>query len=337
MYPKTRKAIQKLIEEAIIPGASYAFIKNNQQDYYREGLAAVYPEKEPIQENQQYDVASLTKVMLTTTVTLQLLESNKLVLEDSVHTYLPLFKSKKVTIRHLLTHTSALNGFIPNRNKLSASELESALLSITPDKTVGEKVVYADINMILLGYIIELIEKDTLVKIFEKRILGPMNLTDSTYHPTDSFQCAPTENHPQQGVLRGKVHDPKAQVLGDHCGSAGLFSTLHDTTRFSQMMLQKGRLDGIRILNEETIFELTKDQTPNKTLNRSLGWDLLTRKEENILFHTGFTGTFILLSIYRKEAFIFLSNRVHPTSDTVIYLEKRNHLIETYFSEVEAE
>ncbi|MCA9765465.1 MAG: beta-lactamase family protein [Carnobacterium sp.] len=337
MYPKTREAIQKLIEEAIIPGASYAFIKNGQQSYYREGLAVVYPEKEPIQENQQYDVASLTKVMVTTPVILQLIEANTLRLEDSVHTYLPLFKSKKVTIRHLLTHTSALNGFIPNRNKLSATELKAALFSIAPDKTIGEKVVYADINMILLGYIIESIEKDALVRVFEKRILGPMHLTDSTYHPIDSFQCAPTQNHPQQGMLRGIVHDPKAQVLGDHCGSAGLFSTLHDVTRFSQMMLQKGSLDGIRILNEETILALSKDQTPNKTLNRSLGWDLLTKKDGNTLFHTGFTGTFILLNSHQKEAFIFLSNRVHPTGDTAIYLEKRNHLINTYFSEMEAE
>ncbi|WP_034552659.1 serine hydrolase domain-containing protein [Carnobacterium funditum] len=335
VYPKTRTAVKKLIKDTIIPGASYAFIKNGQQESYREGLAAIYPKEERIQKNQQYDVASLTKVMLTTTVILQLLENEKITLEDSVYNYLPSFKSDEITIRHLLTHTSALNGFIPNRDNLSASELKLALLSLTPDTTLGKKVKYADINMILLGYIIEFIEKDALYSVFEKKILNPLGLTNSTYHPSNPVQCAPTQNHPQRGIIRGEVHDPKARVLGDHCGSAGLFSTLDDVTRFSQMMLQKGELEGTRILAEATISNLTKDRTPNGKLSRSLGWDLILRKEESFLFHTGFTGTFIILNIKQQEAFIFLSNRVHPTSDKEIYLANRNHLIETYLWESE--
>lgn len=337
VYPKTRTEIQKLIEDTIIPGASYAFIKNNQLESYREGLAAVYPEKEAIQKNQQYDVASLTKVMLTTTVILQLLENETISLEDPVHFYLPSFKSNEVTIQHLLTHTSALNGLISNRDQLSANELKAALLSLTPDSTLGKEVKYADINMILLGYIIESIEKNTLFSVFKERILDPLKLTDSTYHPNNTIQCAPTQNHPQRGIIRGIVHDPKAWVLGDHCGSAGLFSSLEDVTRFSLMMLQKGELDGVRILKERTVSQLVKDRTPNGILNRSLGWDLITRKKGRYLFHTGFTGTFILLDIKNEEAFIFLSNRVHPSSDTKQYLKKRNQLLEVYFSEKEGE
>lgn len=336
MYYNTRKLIQCYIEDHTLPGASYAFIKQQENRQYREGLAAVIPHKEPIKENQQYDVASLTKVMLTTTVILQLWESGAVALEDAVQTYLPDFRANQVTIRHLLTHTSALNGFIPNRDALSASELKAALLRLPVEDSFGTEVKYSDTNMILLGYIIEGIENETLSAVFEKRVLQPLNLQHSTFHPADPAQCAPTEKQPNRGVIRGVVHDPKALVLGDHCGSAGLFSTLNDVTRFSQMLLQKGQLEGIRILQESTVEQLLQDWTPNGNLERSLGWDLKVRKQDRYLFHTGFTGTFILLDIKKQEAFIFLSNRVHPISDTPAYLKKRDRLIETYFSEKEA-
>lgn len=336
MYSNTRKLIQRYIEDQTLPGASYAFINQQETKQYREGLAAVIPHKEPIIENQQYDVASLTKVILTATVILQLWESGTVSLEDSVQTYLPGFSAGQATIRHLLTHTSALNGFILNRDALSASELKAALLRLPVEDSFGIEAKYTDTNMILLGYIIEVIEKETLSAVFEKRVIQPLNLLDSTFHPADPAQCAPTEKQPDRGVIRGVVHDPKALVLGDHCGSAGLFSTLNDVSRFSQMLLQKGQLDGIRILQESTVDQLSQDWTPNGKLERSLGWDLKVRKKGCYLFHTGFTGTFILLDIKKQEAFIFLSNRVHPISDTPVYLKKRDQLIDTYFSEKEA-
>ncbi len=258
-------------------------------------------------------------------------------LDASVQTYLPDFSASQVTLRHLLTHTSGLNGFIPNRNALSASELKAALLNLPVEDICGTKVKYTDTNMILLGYIIESIENETLSVVFEKRIMVPLNLLDSTFHPADPAQCAPTESQPDRGVIRGEVHDPKALVLGDHCGSAGLFSTLNDVLRFSQMLLQKGQLEGVRILQESTVEQLTRDWTPSGKLERSLGWDLTIRKQGRYLFHTGFTGTFILFDIKKQTAFVFLSNRVHPTSDTPTYLKKRDQLIETYFSEKEVE
>lgn len=337
MYDNTRKLIRHFTEDGTLPGASYAFINQKGTRQYREGLAALIPHQEPIRENQQYDVASLTKVILTTTVILQLLENRTLELDAFVQTYLPDFSADQLTLRHLLTHTSGLNGFIPNRDALSASELKAALLNLPVDDTFGKKVNYTDTNMILLGYIIETMEDETLSAVFEKRIMRPLNLLDSTFHPTDPTQCAPTENHPDRGIIRGEVHDPKAKVLGDHCGSAGLFSTLNDVSRFSQMLLQKGQLDGVRILQESTVEQLTQDWTPNGKLERSLGWDLKVREQGRYLFHTGFTGTFMLLDIKEQTAFVFLSNRVHPTSDTPAYLKKRDQLIETYLSEKEAE
>lgn len=325
--------IQKLIEENIIPGASYGFIEGNKQYSYKEGYAAVYPEKEDIQKNQLYDVASLTKVMMTTTVILQLVEEGKIRIDDTVQKHLPAFSSPEVTIRHLLTHTSAINGYISNRDALTAEELKRAILQLPVGDAIGKQVVYTDTGMILLGFLIEEIEKETLMKVFEKRVILPLNLKDSSFHPEQPGRCAPTELHPKRGLIRGKVHDPKAFVLGDHCGSAGLFSSLKDCLTFAQMMLNKGQLNVVRILQQQTVDNLVNDWTPTGGLKRSLGWDLKETPKQPVLFHTGFTGTFIVLDILQNKAFIFLSNRVHPKSDTPVYLKKRDELVTIYLLE----
>lgn len=333
MYPKTRKAIQSLIQEGIMPGASYAFIEGNDVQHYLDGLAAIFPEEEAIKPGLLYDVASLTKVMMTTTVILQLIEEGKMAVDDPVQQHLLEYSSSEVTIRHLLTHTSAINGYIPNRDALSASELKRALMELPVGENRGKEVVYTDTGMILLGFIIEKIEQLPLQQVFNKRVLQPLKLEDSTFEPTDVNQCAPTELHPKRGLIRGEVHDPKAFVLKGHCGSAGLFSSLKDCLTFAQMMLNKGESNGVRVLKEKTVEGLLKDWTPTGDLWRSLGWNLKGNKDHPILFHTGFTGTFILIDVLEQKAFVFLSNRVHPKSHTPTYLEKRDMLIDIYLKE----
>lgn len=333
MYPETRKHIEELKKEGVFPGASSGFIKGNESFSFKTGYAAVYPEKELIQEKQLYDVASLTKVMMTTTVVLQLLEEGKIEVDDPLQKHLPQYFSANVTIRHLLTHTSDIRGYIPNRDALSPEALKKALMELPVGEKNGQKVVYTDTGLILLGFMIEAIEQQTLTDVFKKRVIEPLGLKEATFFPTDITQCAPTELHPERSLIRGVVHDPKALILGEHCGSAGLFSSLRDCLSFAQMMLNKGQLNGTRILQEQTIESLVKDWTPTGTLKRSLGWDLRGTQKHPVLYHTGFTGTFMLLDIPQKEAFIFLSNRVHPKSDTSVYLEKREELIKVYFSE----
>lgn len=193
MYPKTINVIQQLVEDEVIPGASFGFIKNNEQATYREGLSAIVPNREALKENQLYDIASLTKVLLTTTIILQLWQEEKLNPADKVSDYLTDFPSKEVTLRHLLTHTSGIEGYIPNRDALSASELKEAILHLPVGKIFDKEVRYTDTGFILLGFIIEAIEKTTLVNVFANRISGPLNLNDSSYHPRDKEMCVPTE------------------------------------------------------------------------------------------------------------------------------------------------
>lgn len=340
MYPKTRAMIHSLIEDKTIPGANYQFITKEGIESYSEGLAAVFPQSEPIKSDLLYDVASLTKVMMTTTVILQLWETGQLKLTDPVKVYLPTFSEPKVTIQHLLTHTSALQGFIPNRDQLNQAELKEALLHLPIGEGFEKEAVYTDSGMILLGFIIEAILKDDLVAIFNQRIIQPLDLKNTTFSPRDPMMCAPTENHQIRGLIRGVVHDPKALVLGEHCGSAGLFSNLQDVSRFSQMLLNRGTIDGVEILKEETVTALIQDWTPSGTLHRSLGWDLFSSidgtDKTRYLFHSGFTGTFILLDLAAEEGFVFLSNRVHPINDNPHYLKRRNEVLQAYFHEKEA-
>lgn len=338
-YPKTQKLIEELIAESTIPGASYAFIEPTETVFRRQGYAAVLPEKEPILEDELYDLASVTKVMMTTTLVLQLWEEGKLNLDDSVGKYLPSFSQPQVTLRHLLTHTSALNGFIQNRNLLSAEELAEALLHLPVGENFGKEVVYTDTSMILLGFVIEKITGETLTTVFEERIAQPLNLKNTTFKPSNPLQAAPTENHPERGWIRGIVHDPKALVLYPHCGSAGLFSSLEDVVSFSQMLLNGGSLAGVQILRSEIVAALMQDWTPTGKLNRSLGWAFLGTTDgtnpSRYLLHSGFTGTFILLDLVNKQGFVFLANRLHLQNDTPHYLKRRNLLLATYIAEIE--
>lgn len=339
MYPKTQALIAEFIQEEIVPGASFAFIDSVEMNKYHMGKAAVYPIEEEIKENQLYDLASVTKVLMTTTLILQLWEEGKLNLTDSVALYLPKFSEPKVTIQHLLTHTSALNGYIENRDRLTAEELKEALLDLPVGPDFGEKVVYTDTSMILLGFIVEERTQKNLASVFNERIAEPLKLRDTVFRPKNPKQCAPTENHPTRGMIRGIVHDPKALTLFPNCGSAGLFSTVEDVCRFSQMLLNDGTLDGVQLLKKETVEKLKQDWTPTGKLNRSLGWDFLSSGDKSnakrYLFHSGFTGTFVFLDLIKQEGFVFLANRLHLQNDTPHYLKRRNELLDVYIGELE--
>lgn len=147
--------IHRLVEEGIVPGVSYAMIKDGYVQSEVFGMEQVVPFKKKLTYGRLYDVASLTKVVGTTTLILHLQEIGKLTVDDRVCDYLEKFSDKRVTLRHLLTHTSALTGYIKNRNELSATELMDALYTLKVGDWFEKKVVYADIGPILLGQIIE--------------------------------------------------------------------------------------------------------------------------------------------------------------------------------------
>jgi CubicO group peptidase (beta-lactamase class C family) len=333
MYPETQKKIAEMLKDAVFPGATYTFIDKEKTETRLIGSAAILPELEDLREGMLYDVASLTKVIVTTTLLLQLHEEGEINFEDPVQAHLPAFPSATVTLRQLLTHTSDLKGYIKNRDALSAEELTTALIALEPGEKLGKKVVYTDTGLILAGFIIEKLTGQSVEGNFEERIKRPLAMMASSYHPTDPMRCVPTQNHPSRGVIRGSVHDPKALVLGGHCGSAGLFAPMQDLIRFSQMLLHFGEWEGQRILQKETVQALLQDWGAVSGQPRSLGWNLFQDGEDFLLWHTGYTGTFMILDPNRQKAFLLLSNRVHLEDRRPEWIAVRDELIAIYLKE----
>ncbi|PTQ85761.1 CubicO group peptidase (beta-lactamase class C family) [Trichococcus patagoniensis] len=333
MYPETQKKIEEMLKNAVFPGVTYTFIDKDKTETRMIGSAAILPEQEALRVGLLYDVASLTKVIVTTTLLLQLHEEGKVNFEDPVQAYLPEFPSDAVTIRHLLTHTSDLKGYIKNRDELPAEELAAALISLEPGENLGKKVCYTDTGLILAGFIIEKLTGKSVEDNFEERIKQPLGMTESTYRPADLLRCVPTQNHPIRGVIRGVVHDPKAVILGGHCGSAGLFAPMQDLIRFSQMLLHFGEWEGQRILRDDSVRSLLQDWGGVPGQPRALGWNLFQNGENFVLWHTGYTGTFMILDPMRQKGFVLLSNRVHLEDRRPEWIAVRDELIAIYLKE----
>lgn len=333
-YVETKAALQRLVAEKVVPGVSFALIDGNRVETGQYGVAAIVPHTEPLRPGMLYDVASLTKVVGTLSVVLQLLAVGRLHLTDHVHDYLPEWQDSRVTVQHLLTHTSGITGYIPNRNQLDAAALTHALLHLHVGPTFGRKMVYADVNYIFLGWIVERILGEPIQVAVQQRVLTPLGMTHSTFTPTDPLVCIPTAQTVTRGLIRGEVHDPKGYVLQRRCGSAGLFSTAADLTRFCQVYCRPEMAPAV--LPPTFIHRLTHDWTPNGHAGRSLGWALTATQwpqPHRVIWHSGFTGTYLVIDPTTQQAMVFLTNRVHPVAPNEPYLDQRNAVIGTYLAE----
>lgn len=335
MYPNTQKRIEQFRQEGIYPGATYEFITPKQAEKHALGLAQIIPQKIKMREDMLFDAASLTKVVCTTTVVLKLLEKGKIELDQPLHKYLPEFVNQTITLRHLLTHTSDIQTYIPHRDQLNQAQLREAYLGLQPGAELGKKVQYTDAGTILLGFMLEEMYQMPVIEIFQNEVLTPLEMSNSRFLPGPAENIVSTENIPELGVLKGVTHDPKARVLAEHAGNAGLFTNLADLEKFTHMFLNQGQVNGQTFLKTSTIDDLLKDWTPAGKGGRSLGWKLLQDKKDShpMLFHTGYTGTFLLIDIIEQSAFIFLSNRVHPEDHRKLYIEKRNEILDYYLQE----
>lgn len=335
MYPETKQLILKKLEEGVYPGVVAAFVSQGETESFSAGFAQLVPEKQLMEEDLLFDAASLTKVIATTSLILRLWEDGKIDLDQSLHEYLPAFENRTITLRHLLTHTSDIKTWIPDRDQLSQEELIAAYLKLQPGDQLGKTVKYTDAGTILLGLMLEEIYQEPLVEVFQEQVLEPLGMMDSLFLPFPSKKIVPTEQLPTGEVLRGITHDPKARVLAEHAGNAGLFIDLKDSLSFIEMYLNKGLVKDGRFFEEQTIEALLQDQTPEKNGDRSLGWDLKRdyNDQHPILFHTGYTGTFFLIDIIDQEAFVFLSNRIHPVHHREVYIQNRDEIIENFLKE----
>ncbi|WP_125702765.1 serine hydrolase domain-containing protein [Lacticaseibacillus daqingensis] len=300
--------LRPLITQGLAPGVSAAYLHDGVSEMLVLGDAQTVPERQPLHAGALYDVASLTKVLGTTTVFLQAWAAGRLTPDTPLRTFLPQFPHA-TTFRQALTHTSGLEGYIPHRDDLPAAELKQALLTqLTVTAECDRQVVYRDVNLLLVGWALEKIDLAPIQLLIRQRVLSPLGLTSATFNPV-ARRCVPTTYDAATQTLRqGLVHDPKSAILGCHSGAAGLFASLGDLMRFSTFAFGQQTNDAW----PATFDQLLQDQTVNG-LGRSLGWDLRRDGQDRLwLYHTGYTGTFWLIQPTIKQALIVLTNRVHP-------------------------
>ena len=268
-----------------------------------------------------YDLASLTKVIGTTTAIMLLYDEGRIDLDAPVSRYLSTFTGgfkDQVTVRHLLTHRAGLPaGRQLWRNFTTPAAARAAVLATPIQCTPGVCYEYSDLGADILGFIAETVSGQSLDTFLEREVFAKLGMTDTHYRldASDIARTAPTEIAPPRGYpLRGEVHDENAWALGGVAGHAGLFSTASDLAVFAQMLLDGGTYGGIRILADSTVALFTRRAAGH----RALGWDTCDGQygcgqhmSERAFGHTGFTGTSIWIDPDRQTFVILLTNRVH--------------------------
>jgi uncharacterized protein YbbC (DUF1343 family)/CubicO group peptidase (beta-lactamase class C family) len=343
--PATRSGfapISPLVDEAIarheLPGA-VVLVGRGETIVYRGtfGQRAVQPAPEAMTEDTIFDLASLTKVVATTTSVMTLIEAGRIRLNDPVARFVPEFGrygKAGMTILHLLTHTSGLRPDLELEVEFHGTdEAVRRAIEEVPVAPPGERFIYSDINFFLLGDIVRRVSGQRLDAYATQHVFDPLGMKETRFLPPEAWRprIAPTERcvglawpcATGAGVpfLRGVVHDPTARRMDGVAGHAGLFSTAADLSRFCRMLLGGGSLGATRILSPATVARMTSPSTPAGMRDvRGLGWDIDSSYSANRgeLFpigsfgHTGFTGTSLWLDPQTKSYVIFLSNRVHP-------------------------
>lgn len=335
-FEQTQQLIQQLVSNRVVPGVSYGLIQGTNVWTNYSGDQQWVPIVKPLQPDQYYDLASLTKVMTTTVMILKMIEANQLTLTTPVQQILPDFQNSEVQIRHLLTHTSGITVYIPHRNELAAPALKKALLGLQVGPGFEKEVKYTDIGLIYLGYIIEAFYPGPVQRTLTREVLQPLDLNESTFQPKKAL-CVPTTYLNGQ-LCQGVVHDPKAQILAEHCASAGLFSTLPDVLKFAKFILGQFQPANAPITQKQ-IEALYQNYTQLVAQPRSLGWDLRRQNQDHhfILYHTGFTGTFMLIDRQCQTALAVLTNRIHPTGQNDVFLREREKIVQAFCDESKGE
>jgi len=295
-----------------------------------------------------WDLASLTKVVGTTTALAQLIEQGRVDLNAPVQRYVPDWTGPgkdSVTVRHLLTHTSGLPAFKPyDRQTHDPDSLAALLFATSLERPPGDSMVYSDIGAFMMGQVIERVSGQKLPMYFRAHIFSPLHMDETMFNPPQRLwgRVAPTEiDTLRGGLVLGYVHDERAYYLGGVAAHAGLFSTAADLSRFAQMLLNRGTLDFVRVLQPATIARFTQYADSGRS-NRALGWEKPPaswaghQMSSRAFGHTGFTGTSIAVDPELDVYIILLSNRVNPTRNNPRMPGVRSRIADAIVSAVRA-
>ena len=342
--PNISAMLLSRIDSGDFPSAVYV-VAEHRRAVFTDALgdAVREPESRAATLETIYDLASLTKPLVTGLLCAQLVELGELTLDSSVANYLLEFDrpdKNRITIRELLTHTSGLPAWRPLY--LLAVEKESALASIaneTLDARPGEQVIYSDLGFIVLGFLLERLMGSRLDELALNRIVKPLELQHTFFNPAaatrtgvaacetgnayerdmceKSFSVESIASYHgwRKEVVWGDVHDGNAHFLGGTAGHAGLFSTAHETLRLANQFIAGQS----QLLSSETCQLFQQNMTEGMNEARSFAWQLAATKDStrgpslpsDAFGHTGFTGTSCWIDAHRERVFILLTNRTH--------------------------
>ena len=335
---KLDKIVKTAIEEAVAPGVTIAVGRNGHIAYMK-GYGYIdwnQPGSPKADTNTLYDLASLTKVIATTTLAMILEETGQLDISRTVVSYLPEFNSPEkaqITVKQILTHSGGLEAGANIYATARGREQYLYQINARPlEYTPGSSMIYSDWDMIILQLVMERITGKTLDVLANEKIFRPLGMIDTQFQPPIALRprIAPTQvDEARGGLLWGTVHDENAWAIGGVAGHAGLFSTAKDLALFSMMILNGGEgANGVRIVKPATIARWTARQGKEST--RALGWDSPEGGSSAGQFfspwsfgHTGFTGTSIWIDPEKDLFVVVLTNRVNPTRSNNRHVQLR--------------
>ncbi len=318
------RVVRRGISEGGFPGAAVVVGRRGSAVYsegfgklsWAPGAASVSPDR------SVYDLASLTKVIGTTTAIMLLYDEGKIKLDDKVSTFFPEFTGglkDQVTIRDLLTHRSGLPaGRDLWRLAWSPADAQRLVLDTPLEAAPGSRYIYSDLGADILGFVAERASGRKLDALLDEKVFAPLGMTETWYRVPSNVRerTAPTATMSVRGYsLQGDVHDENAHALGGVAGHAGLFSTAGDLSVFATMMLNRGVYMGTRIISDSTVDRFTARTAGS----RALGWDTCAGHNgvgcgrymsSRAYGHTGFTGTSIWIDPERDMFVVLLTNRV---------------------------
>lgn len=329
---------QQQVRAGNIPGA-VVIVGNGDHILYRKafGYRTRQPKPVPMTADTIFDLASLTKVIATTTAVMQLVEQDKLHLDDTVSMYWPEFGvngKESITVRQLLTHYSGLRPDLPNSNWSGYQTALAMIAAEQPKRAPGSGYEYSDINFEILGELVHRVSGQPLDVYCLEHIFLPLGMRDTAFKPADALRdrIAPTVQWNKR-ILQGEVSDPTALRMGGVAGHAGLFATADDLAIFARMLLHGGIypsskdnergatiLQPGRILKLETVAQMASPQTTTDQARlRGFGWNLNAPTDSGktvvppgFYGHTGYTGTSLWIDPITRTFVVILTNRVHP-------------------------
>jgi CubicO group peptidase (beta-lactamase class C family) len=329
MSDKVLLILNEAIKSKLFPGAVVGVVNKDGKRLIISAGRFTYEADSPmVKEDSIYDVASVTKVIPTSSLALQLIDEGKLAAEDKLIKFIPEFNNSdrdKVKIEHLLTQTLDFNLKLSSLKNKKPEEILRKIYTTDFNSPPGKRFFYHNATIVLLGIIIEIIAGETLDRLAQKRFFNPLEMKKTMFKPLEKFrkqEIVPSEidDDWRKRVIQGEVHDESAFAFRSEMitGHAGLFTTVPDLLNFMEMLLNGGVMNGRKYFSEEMIRNMETNLIPETGASHGWGWEVSTPRYmgnlcgKNTFAKTGFTGCVVMADRKKQEAFVMLSNCKYP-------------------------